>query len=359
MWHNFKFNLTKKAILLCLPLLLFTGCFDSQNPEDLSYVLTMGMDLSDDDTGSFTFAPAKTQTKDPTLLQAEGNTVAGALVKVDSEHSKSTDLGQLKMVVVGESLLKNGEQFLVFLEELERNQEISEKVLLLATEGKASDILAQLIQEDQGLFLWDFHQNQSQQVAIAKALDLDAFLAELTEQNGAVVIPKITLKDETITLGGGMVLVNYDYLFSLDQEEEEGYLLLLGEAEGAVIEAEYQGHTVALEVVKNRVDYDFDVVDEKVVCTVLLQIQGDLIGAYESNAFDVRKRAELTTLLENSIKDEMQHTINIANEHEALEAFGLGAKARRYLFGEIGLESGIDDVEIVVDVHIFDVGKIR
>ncbi len=354
-----KSHLTKKVILVCLPLLICTGCFDSQNPEDLSYVITMGMDLGESGVGEFTFAPAKTQTKEPSLLQAEGNTVAGALVTVDSEHSKSTDLGQLKMVVVGEELLKNGEQFLVFLEELERNQEISEKVLLLGTEGKAGDILNQLITEDQGLFLWDFHQNQSQTVAIAKALDLDAFLAEFKEQKGAVVVPKITLQDETLTLGGGMVLVDQSYLFSLDKEEEEGYLLLLGEGEGAVIEANHNHYTVALEVVKDTARYDFEVVDGRVVCKVDLKIRGDLIGAYESNAFDVVKKEELSDLLEKSIKQEMENTISIAKEYDALEAFGFGAKARRYLFGEIDQKSGVDDVEIEVDVRIFDVGKIR
>ncbi len=305
-----------------LPPLFLTGCWDRKDPEDRAFIITLGVDLAEEGC-RFTFAPANIETGEAETYGAEARTLAEAVAQVDCRSSRKTDLGQLKTIIFSEKLLENQAQRNALLEELERSQTVSEKVMLLATEDAAADCVDAAMAEDSktGLFLWDFYKNTAQEVAVTKGMDLDTFLTEMQEQGGCGVFPRIRVEDEKLRLGGG-IAVSPTGVYSLEDEEERGYLFLLGEAEGALLEGEYMGEMIPLEIGKSKVKYDFTKQgDGSILCTVTLPLEGTLQGG--GGVFlSEQSQQSMETLFEGIIKEEIQHTMRIA-EMAGEDLFGV------------------------------------
>ncbi|MBO5329182.1 MAG: hypothetical protein J6A71_01505, partial [Anaerotignum sp.] len=301
----------KLLLLFLLPPFFLTGCWDKKDPEDRAFIMTLGVDDAAEGC-SFTFAPANTGGGEDQIYSAKSETLAGAVAQVDGQMSRKTDLGQLKTVILSGDFLADSRKLDSFLQELERNQTVSEKVMLLATEEKAADCVDAVMAADSktGTFLWDFYKNTAREVAVTKGIDLDTFLTERTEQGGNGVLPRISAEEKKLELGGG-VAITRDKVYSLSNEEERGYLFLLGEAEGALLEGEYQGETIPLEIGKSDVKYDFSVEDADIICTVTLLLEGTLQGG-EGTFLSAEKRREIEFVFEDVIKTEIEHTLKIA-----------------------------------------------
>jgi hypothetical protein len=197
----------KLLLLFLLPPLFLTGCWDKKDPEDRTFILALGIDKRADGC-QFTFAPADMASGEGGVYQAEGRTLASAVAEVDTKISRKTDLGQLKTIIFSQDILGNRAILQSLLQEMERSQAISEKVMFLATEDSAADCVEAVMKEDgnTGLFLWDFYKNTAREVAVTKGMDLDTFLTEQVERDGNGVIPRISLKEGEIEVGGGIAL---------------------------------------------------------------------------------------------------------------------------------------------------------
>lgn len=318
----------RKVVALVLAAsFLLTGCWDRKDPEDRAFIITIGADAADAGY-RFTFAPAGTDGEETEPYDIEAATLADAVAQADCRGSRKTDLGQMKTVLLGRSLLEDGEKTSALLRELEWDQTVSQKVMLLATDGTAAACVDAAMQEDSetGLFLWDFYKNTAREVAVTRALDLDTLLTERQERDGAVVLPRITAEDGKLRLGGGAALAPEGLTF-LDDKQERAYLFLLGEAEGALIEGEYQGETLPLRISKSRVSYAFAPLGDSILCTVTLPVEGTL------QADDVflsdESREELENLFEGIIKQEIENTIGIAKKEGRSDIFGITPRLLR------------------------------
>ena len=300
-------------LLFLLPPLFLTGCWDKKDPEDRAFVMTLGVD--DSPTGCrFTFAPANTGEGEMKTYTAESDTLAGAVAQVDGQMSRKTDLGQLKTVIFSKDFLKDNRKLDSLLQEMERSQTISEKVMILATKDKASDCVEAVIEADNGTgtFLWDFYKNTAKEVAVTKGIDLDTFLTERAEQQGNGVLPLISVGENGLKLGGGMA-VSQEAVFPLSDREERGYLFLLGEAEGALLEGEYAGEMLPLEISKNDAEYSFVLQDSNILCTITLPLEGTLQGG-DGIFLSAEKRGEIELIFEELIKEEIEHTLKLSEK---------------------------------------------
>jgi len=355
-------NKWKWIIVTILPLFITTGCWDKRDPEDREYMITMGVDKGEEGY-IISFAPAKTDEKDPKKMVCQGKTLADAIACNDSRNSRKTDLGQLKMIIFGKSILEDRELFLSLLEELERSQKISKKVTVLGTEASAGTCIEAMMERDNGtgLFLWEFYKNTAKEVGVTKGLDMDTFLTELTEQKASVILPRIEpAEGDGLYLGGGVALVDMKFSTFLNDKEEQGYLFLLGEAEGAVLEAEDDGKTIPLKVARSKVDYDFkQQKDGKTLCNIRLKIHGELLGNVNNNAFSEEGTKKLENLFSEIVKTEIKNTMKIAQEQDAAELLGLAVRLRRVDPDYSG--DFWNDVTIVVEpeIKIRDTGRIR
>ena len=83
------------------------------------------------------------------------------------------------------------------------------------------------------------------------------------------------------------------YAFSLPAAEEQAHLLLLGEGSGAVIEGNWNGTVLPLEIRKDKVSFDFAKTEEGLSCQVNVQVSGALTGSGGQSLLDGNIRREL------------------------------------------------------------------
>ncbi len=303
----------RRGLLLGLLLPFFlTGCWDQKDPEDREYIITLGIDRAE--TGSrFSFAQANPPDEDaPEPYTVESATLLGAVAQVDCSSSRQTDLGQLKTIIFSRDVLE-GEDFSQLLTELERSRTVSDKVMLLATEDRAENCVCAALQEDSntGLFLWDFYKNTAHQVAVTKAMDLDTFLTEWQERGSCAVLPRISVEGDKLRLGGG-IAIGSGGVYPLEDREERGYLFLLGEAEGAILETEFEGATIPLEINRCKVRYAFsEGTDGRILCRISLPLEGGLLDGGGLSLSAAQKK-ELAAHFSALVQEEIRHTLEIA-----------------------------------------------
>ena len=302
-------------LLAFLPPLFLTGCWDKKDPEDRVFVISLGVDSAQEGC-RFTFAPANIETGEAEVYTAESETLAGAVAQMDTKTSRKTDLGQLKTIIFSTDVLQEKRKLDALLQELERSQTVSEKVMLLGTEDSAADCVNAVMKEDgkTGLFLWDFYKNTAREVAVTKGTDLDAFLTERKERNGKAILPRISVADEKLELGGGIALTSTE-VYPLSHKKERGYLFLLGEAVGALLEGEYKGEIIPLEIGRNDVRYDFTLQEGKILCVVTLPLEGTLQGG-KGLLLSPEEQGKIEVLFEEIIKEEIEHTLKTAERAE-------------------------------------------
>lgn len=354
----------KKVLLLAVLPLFLTGCWDRKDPEDRAFIITLGVDAAKDGY-TFSFAPANIETGEAEVYAAEAQTLAEAVAQVDCRTSRKTELGQLKTVILGADVLREEAKLMAFLHELERSRTVSEKVMLLATENAAADCVDAALAEDgkTGLFLWDFYKNTAREVAVTKGMDLDTFLTEWQEQNGCAVLPRISVEEtgedgdkstKKLRLGGGMAITE-DTAYFLNNTEERGYLFLLGEAEGALIETKYRGEVLPLAVTRSDVQYRFTPLQKGgVLCSIRLPLAGTLQGG-ENGFLSPETHEEMKNAFEREIQEEAERTLRRA-ESAGRDLFGVLPRAERQ-----GFAASWEDLtfEVIPELDLKDIGRRR
>ena len=111
----------------------------------------------------------------------------------------------------------------------------------------------------------------------------------------------------------------------LNEEEERGYLFLLGDAEGAVLEGRYKAAVLPLAVTKTKADYDFQVAGDTVLCTVTLSVEGTLQGG-RGELLSAEQKTELESIFSASIKEEVKTALS-----EGVDFLGILPRAERAL----------------------------
>lgn len=340
---------SKLCLCLLLPVLL-TGCYDNREMEDRDYVITMGIDKNDGSDGSSRYTvslgsanlSAMGNKEEPSggseesktsAVVVPGDSLSSAIRRADTYSSTQIYLGQLKTVVFGQALLEDQALFTSVLDELERNRDVSEKIILLGAEGKAADYVEAILGKNDttGLFIWNFYKNTAQDVAVTQAVHLEEFLRGLRDTNGQGILPRINLEQDKLRLGGGMAIANYSYIAPLRDAEQRGYLLMKGQGKGAVLEEKWEDTIIPLWLYKNESKIWFTEEAEQLVCHIQVKGDGSIEGSnlLTDRVYDERTIKTLENLFENNIKTEIENTIKIAQQEHGKDIFQLGPMLKR------------------------------
>ena len=349
-------------ILLFMMPLFFSGCAGGRNAEDREYVITMGGDYeAEDDQYIFSFAPAKVSEEKPKVFTAQGQTIAEAVVLADFRNSNKTDMGQMKLVILGDSLIKNADKLSGVLEEMAGSQKISDQVMMLATTGQAKACLEAVVEADTntGLYLWDFYKNTAKDTAVIKGMDLETLLTMMAEQKNAVILPQIKLEEDGIHLGGGIGLTEGEYAYTLSWDDEDVYLMLLGEFPGILIKSADMAEAGSFLIVDGKTKYRFyENEDGKIEAYLWLKVEGDVVGGDKKSDGAEFDKQNLEKLFAGLIKDKIENRIVWTGEQDVGDVYGLQSRIRRK-FPELAEES-LNDVQyyVQVDIKIRDTGRI-
>ena len=158
----------RKVFILCVFCCIFlSGCMDKTEAEDRGYVITVGVDMGENERYDISFVTADLSGDGSDIkgkvINVSADSIVEALKKGDSNTNKLLYLGQLKTVVLGESILGDSEGLYEFLSQLENNRDVSIKTIMLGTEKKASEVTKEISEKEfsAGVYIYDFYKKVS------------------------------------------------------------------------------------------------------------------------------------------------------------------------------------------------------
>jgi len=132
-------------VLLSLPIL--TGCWDRQDPENMAFVIAIGVDPGPKNNYLFTFAIAvpkllgaggqssDAMNKSIVVHTVEGSNIVSAILASQSFVARKITLTHAKAFVLGENIAKKG--IMPVLSEVVRSQEFRRSFYVMTTHGNA------------------------------------------------------------------------------------------------------------------------------------------------------------------------------------------------------------------------------
>jgi len=271
---KFSTRAWSKKIVKGMSLLLiisFTACWDKVEIEDRAFIVAMAVDSYKNEYTVTLSIP-----EEETIKTATAETLTQAFKELDSKTDKSLYYGQMKLLILGSELLKNETQLKNVVSVIDNSREISCRIQVIASEGKASEILEiknsiSKIYEDK-----------------TKGLNFQNLNTAINHKN-CTIIPLVSKTDDKETiLNGAAVLKNHKKIGTLTQNQLRGYLWVLpGGGNSAVVNA----NNTPMKVNKHNVNIVFDQNPENknLRATVNVTVSGQI---KENNSNPTRQRTK-------------------------------------------------------------------
>ncbi len=319
----------KKINILCLKCMLvssaliFTGCWDKVEIEDRAFVVAIGIDKamdkdSLDELEVVTIEPSvdslenKSSDKMSYSKIGNGKTVSLALNRIDMYSSKRQYLGHTKVAILGEKILKDPKMLSETLDGFQRNSEISNKLLILATDKNIEKILDAKIKGEPmaGLFLSNFYQNRENNSGVTFKKDLDSVLED-TQLNNTTIIPKVSLEDKDLRLGGSAIIKDYRLLGWLDNKDTRGYVWVNDNAKNTELITKLDNIDTTLLVESHKKKMNFKKLDNDIlVANIDIDISGSIknYALGSKNLYNQNNLNKLENLYSKIVKSEINTT---------------------------------------------------
>jgi spore germination protein len=234
------------CILLAVPLLTFTGCYDNMEIENRAFVVAIGLDKADDhDKNGYRYTVSVSGTlggrdeeddgSEKHIKKASAKTLTEAMHKLDKEINNRFYYGQAKIIVLGEGLLEDAELVRNTLSVFMQNPEIDRQIKIYAENGNATDL------KEDCFFRLKEEMNFSQ--------DLETVHTQLNYTGSSLI---------TTTSHGAILIKGFKKTGALTPDELRGYLWCFTDKnKNAVITANYNGAFIPLTIEKHTADIIF------------------------------------------------------------------------------------------------------
>ncbi len=200
------------GVLLLLGVMLLPGCWDRMEVEDMAYMVALGVDRDEEGelmvtvmvattpelTAGGVPAPVKPDYSrlSAKVLTARGNTITEALYVINGGLTRRLDLRQVRAVIVGEGLAREGLE--AYVMELTRSPWARGNVFFAQARGRAYDVLARIepVAEVnppkmiEGLII------QGKSLHLAPPLRMHHFLARHAANGGDPYLPAMAMNAE-------------------------------------------------------------------------------------------------------------------------------------------------------------------
>ena len=312
--------------MLIFTLFLLTGCFDKTELENSSFVLAVGFDK---DSVSLGFPEvsndggrseeSKGDKKDKNVLTAEGLNSAYCIDEIDVCLTGELDLSQAKVCVVGSDVLKDEKHFKEVIDYVERNNEISRRVIILAAEDKSSDILnAKSSQSEMpGLFAADFYNNNVKNTDYTFKKDLQEVITDILE-TGTTVIPQVYSKDDELKLEGAVVIKDYSLKGVLNDKETRCYTLFTQKDFGGFINTEKKGVNISAKVKDKKISSVISEDSDGLVINVKANIKGEI---YENSK--LYSDEYIQSILSEKVSEDIKDCFELFMKKFKIDAIGI------------------------------------
>lgn len=330
-------NKIKLFTLMILLTFILTSCWDKMELENRGFAISIGIDKLEKDEESIAPYPnrynvtlalpklsnfgSKGGGEESKILKKNAAiTVPGGMITANDNTSQSLDYSHSKIIVLGSELLKDEKLFREALDGLERVHDINRKIIVLATDGKAEDILSAKSGNEPlvGLFVSNFYDNNTDKAATTFRENLEEVLKQLRE-NGCAIVPQISLKNEEISLEGAAIIKDFTLLDWLTPQEVTQCLFMGEEGRGVELLTPYNDILLKCRVLNQTTKFDVSENNNKLKITANIKVYGEIeeyiLG--EKDLFDSKLLKEFGKLYEKEIKKDLEKTMKkFQTEHK-------------------------------------------
>lgn len=305
------------SFLLCLVLLLSTGCLDSVPLGKRAVVRTVGLDY---ENGEYTAALQLYGQPDspdgPKTITAKGDTLAGLFSNAAVQQGKQLFLGNLRLILFGASLSAEGIQdVLGFLNEYHQISPATQTAVVL---GKAGDLMEPEGEKPLPGELLDTLSNAQQGGLLPLCR-----LMDLMPEQADHAAPVLALAEGPAAVPAGSVIFFGGKAESyLDPEATQGLCWLQGKIGGAVLETKSPASAAVTRKVSHKVS--LEPVSEAPAFLIQLHISSSLWeGPQDPRVYPAIAR-EQEQMVHREIETFLDHTLR-----QGLDPLDWGSRLRQ------------------------------
>lgn len=310
----------KKILLLIGILVLFTGCYDYNELNDLAIVSGMAVAYED---GKYktTFEIVNTkknesgqsEEKKSIIITASGDNPSQSIHNTIAKADKKLLFSHLQVVLLDESMAKKGIEWIsnFLFRDIRTNNNF---YYVLVQNAEAKDVFDVKIENESiisnaiiGMF-----NNQNDIGIIDANSQFDYLYAKLKDKKEDIIIPSITLEDKKITLSTPGVFKEDKLKGYLTKNEASIYYLLKSKVENSFFDKEDSAITIYNNKAKFKVE------DKKTISIILnAQAKIECLNKKDTNLRDTTMNKELTKIYSQEIKNDIKELVKKSIEIES------------------------------------------
>lgn len=266
-------------LVICLPLAL-TSCATPINLRDRAIVQIMGIDYENEKYKVHLqeFLPSSSEKgagggeNSSEYVSAEGETIFDAIKNAEAKDGNQVFYGHCRLYIIGKSALEKGVGQVT--EFMNSNYQLSLNSSVLATEGKAEDILSAKLFSGMAPNISVESIERCGKAPNTTVIDL---LTTMYNLNGSGVLPLVSLKDkDNAVIEKCVILKDYKSYVTLNDEQTMGLVWLSGKISNAVLTSEHDGSKLSVGVVSESADINLTTDNNKVTVNVKIKAKGNV-----------------------------------------------------------------------------------
>lgn len=363
----------KIVLLLIIPIILLTGCWDMVEINQRTYPYSFGVDLIKDEPENLsltiTYPNIKALGKNPSqedktyVLNAKGSSIYSAARKLSSEIRGSFYFKHLRVLVLGEEIAKDKKIVNEIMDGLMRDYIINKRILITVVKDGAEKLLETVPNNQQQEFaegtLFGLLLNVQNSTYFTPE-HLSDFIDSMDKQ-GASIVPLLLEEKGTIKALGGGVFKDYELVGYINGQENEAMAILDGVAKTIVIDVDYKGDVITLNASSVKSNKKLVPKEETLMIKYNIHIEGSIQEYKISEAgpmlSTMDKLNEVEKAIEEKVKMDLENVIQLLQKDLEADALGVGEYLRKYhpkLWETVkeDWDNIFSDIEIEVEVKV-------
>nr|WGE05116.1 spore germination receptor protein GerAC [Bacillus subtilis] len=276
-----------KIRILCMFIctLLLSGCWDSEDIEELSLVIGVGLDKPDDENLELTqqiLVPKKISAKegsssDPTQLSITKGETVHQMMRTSVLKHNPTFSQHLRLILLSKSVIADQIGMDAIINQFVRDNGTRRSSYVFITNGRTKDIFNMKNDEDEPAsnVIYDLTENNKVTIRMMEPVTLGEISEHLTSDD-SFLIPHVGKENGKLAINGASIIKNKLWHGYLTPIEVQNINLFSGNVEGGVIDLKRDSHLFSYEVYSSNRKIKTAYKDGKFKFTVTRTIEGRL-----------------------------------------------------------------------------------
>lgn len=359
-------NVKKIIIYLLTSSLMFTcGCWDRVEIDQRAFVFSMAVDLNKggnkgSEKGISFEEPLKNQSNKIKVIyftpmpskvaggggssggggeetyvseESKGNSVAESIRNLSLSFGRTPFFGQTKVLLLGENLLSNPKEFKGVLDFIERAPDIGRTMNVAVVKGDVEDLRNIKVQFDKvfAFYISNLFETVDKNTSI-ETLDINEFLSRIREDDGSLVVPYVTVKDNRAEVESFALIKNYKLIGNLDLRYIRSYSYLTGKLKYGRKFIEYNDNIIPYRIDSFNRKIWVDDENGKLKFTVKMKTEGDIEQYNFGEEASDEVIDEIRSKLESDTRKEIQDAVKYFQKDLGYDFLGFDDYTQRHYY---------------------------